>query len=190
VSTDDEEIAIIAEKHGAEVPFLRPASFAQDDTPDQPMLQHALDSLKQQNRYEPDIVLNLRPTTPLKTPQTIDKVVEKIEETKADIVRTMTQVEGVYHPYWMYTMSPDSLVVPFLDDINISDYHQRQLLPQVYRINGVVDAYMKNTVTTGNILESVNMCGLIIPEEESIDIDTEFDFYMCELFLRKALSIE
>ncbi len=95
VSTDDPEIAKVAEEYGAEVPFLRPASLAQDDTPDQPVFQHALESLKEHDGYEPDIVVHLRPTTPLKTPQTIDKVIEKMRETKADIVRTMTPVEDM-----------------------------------------------------------------------------------------------
>ncbi len=80
VSTDDEEIAKVAEKYGAEFPFLRPANLAQDDTPDQPVFQHAIKILKIQDDYEPDIVLNLRPTTPLKTSHTIDKVVEKMRQ--------------------------------------------------------------------------------------------------------------
>ena len=120
VSTDNEEIAEIAKRYGAEVPFLRPASLAQDDTPDQPVFQHALKSLSKQDGYEPDIVLNLRPTTPFKTPKTIAKVIEKMRETKADIVRTMSPVESVNHPYWMYNMKSDCKTVPFLDTINIT----------------------------------------------------------------------
>ncbi len=188
VSTDDEEIAKIAEKYGAEVPFLRPASLAQDDTPDQPVFQHALESLKEHDGYEPDIVVHLRPTTPLKTPQTIAKVIEKMRETKADIVRTMSCVEGVNHPYWMYSMKSDSRAVPFLDAINVSDYYQRQLLPEVYRINGVVDAYTKGTMIKGNMLANENVYGLVISEKESIDIDTEFDFNICEILINKVLS--
>ena len=180
VSTDDPEIAKIAEEYGAEVPFLRPASLAQDDTPDQPVFQHALKSLSKQDGYEPDIVLNLRPTTPFKTPKTIAKVIEKMRETKADIVRTMSPVEGVNHPYWMYNMKSDCKMVPFLDTINVSDYYQRQLLPEVYRINGVVDAYTKGTIIKGNMLANKNLYGLVISEEESIDIDTEFDFLLSE----------
>ena len=185
VSTDDQQIAKVAKKYGAEVPFLRPAVLAQDDTPDQPVFQHALKILKDQDNYEPDIVLNLRPTTPFKSPQLIDKVIERLKKTKAGIVRTMSPVEGVYHPYWMYSINNDARAIPFLEKINISDYYQRQLLPEVYRINGVVDAYTKPMVVNGDMLSNDSLVGLAIPEEESIDIDSDFDFLLCEFFLEK-----
>jgi N-acylneuraminate cytidylyltransferase/CMP-N,N'-diacetyllegionaminic acid synthase len=189
VSTDDEEIARVAEKYNAEVPFLRPASLAQDDTPDQPVFQHALGTLKEQNNYEPDIVLNLRPTTPLKTAHTIDKVVEKIRETKADIVRTMTLVESVHHPYWMYNLDENIKADAFLPNLSLDNYYQSQLLPNVYRINGVVDAYTKGTVIKGNMLANKNLYGLVISEEESIDIDLEYDFALCEYMMNNYYKI-
>ena len=184
VSTDNKIIADIAKNNGAEIPFLRPVSFAQDDTPDQPVFQHALETLKDQDGYEPDIVLNLRPTTPLKTSHTIDKVIEKMMETQADIVRTMSPVESIQHPYWMYALDSDSIATPFLDHIDISDYHQRQLLPDVYRINGVVDAFSHEIISNGNMLGNNNMFGILTPDNESIDIDTEFDLQICEALLK------
>ena len=117
-TTDDREIANVADKYGVEVPFLRPDHLAKDDTPDQPVFQHALKMLKKQDGYEPDIVLNLRPTTPLKTSYTIDKVIKKIKEKNADIVRTMSPVEGVNHPYWMYKRSNDGQATSFMMEVN------------------------------------------------------------------------
>lgn len=184
VSTDDEEIAEISKQYGAEIPFLRPASLAEDSTPDQPVLRHTLEWLREYNKYEPDIVLNLRPTTPFKTPQTIDRVIQITADTGADIVRTMTLVEGVHHPYWMYTLSEDRDALPFMDGIEVTPYYQRQLLPPVYRINGVVDAYKTTVIESGNILDNHNMRAVVISEEESIDIDTEFDFKLCEFILK------
>ena len=72
-----------------------------------------------------------------------------------------------------------------MEKINISDYYQRQLLPEVYRINGVVDAYTKPMVVNGDMLSNDSLVGLAIPEEESIDIDSDFDFLLCEFFLEK-----
>lgn len=180
VSTDDKEIAGISVKYGAEAPFLRPYDLSADDAPDQPVFKHALDWLKKNDNYIPDVVLNLRPTTPFKTAQIIDMVVEKIRDANADIVRTMTAVNGVHHPYWMYRLSDDGEVSSFVDGIDLNDYYQSQLLPWVYRINGVVDAYRTKVIESGNILNNHNMRAVVISEEESIDIDTEFDFILCE----------
>ena len=79
VTTDDREIADIALKFGAEVPFIRPCELAEDDTSDQPVFQHALQKLYEMDGYKPEIVLNLRPTSPFKTPEIIDQVVQKME---------------------------------------------------------------------------------------------------------------
>jgi len=144
---------------------------------------HALEWLKENNDYKPEIVVTLRPTTPFKTPQIIDRVVQRIIDTDADIVRTMTLVEGVHHPYWMYRLSEDGSAELFLGDIKLSQYYQRQLLPPVYRINGVVDAIKTHVIYEDNILDNQNMKGLIISEKESMDVDTEFDFMLCECIL-------
>jgi CMP-N,N'-diacetyllegionaminic acid synthase len=188
VSTDDKKIAQVAQKLGAEVPFLRPADLAKDDTPDQPVFLHALEWLKDNDDYEPEIVVNLRPTTPFKTPQIIDRVVQRIIETGADMVRTMTLVEGVHHPYWMYRLSKDGSAKLFSGDIKLSKYYQRQLLPPVYRINGVADAMKIHIIYEDNILDNQNMKGVIISEKESMDVDTEFDFMLCECILKSAES--
>ena len=66
VSTDDEEIATVARQYGAEVPFLRPAAFSQDEIPDLPVFRHALEWLAEQEGYRPEIVVQLRPTSPLR----------------------------------------------------------------------------------------------------------------------------
>lgn len=186
VSTDNSRIAEVAQGFGAEVPFLRPSHLAEDATPDQPVFLHALRWLKDKEDYEPEIVVNLRPTTPFKTPEIIDRVIQKITETDADVVRTMTLVEGVHHPYWMYRLSEDGSAEPFSNDIKLSQYYRRQLLPPVYRINGVVDAMKTPIIYEGNILDNQNMRGVIISEKESMDVDTEFDFVICECLMNSA----
>jgi CMP-N-acetylneuraminic acid synthetase len=99
VSTDDKEIAEIAVKHGAETPFLRPAELAKDDTPDRPVLMHAINWLKENEGYVANEVAILRPTTPLKTAEMIDACLELLEEKQfLSSVRTVTKAQGVYHP--------------------------------------------------------------------------------------------
>jgi len=190
VSTDDEEIAEIAARCGAEIPFLRPVELAQDNTPDQPVFRHALEELKRVSGYKPEIVMNLRPTTPLKSPKTIKKVVEKILDTEADIVRSMSPVIGAHHPYWMYELSADDRAVPFMKDIELGQYYQRQLLPPVYRINSAADAMRSELIYEGNILgDKRHMRVVVTTEEEAIDIDTEFDFRLCEFLILKKYEI-
>ena len=185
VTTDDEKIAGVAKKCGAEVPFMRPASLAKDSTSDQPVLQHTLDWLKENQNYIPDIVLHLRPTTPFKTSQIITKVIERMVETDANRVCTMTKCNGVHHPYWMYSLSDDGLAKPFIDGIDISNYYQSQLLPPAYRLNGVVDAIKTCVVYNKNYINEKNIAVVVVSEESAIDIDTEFDFQVCEMILQK-----
>ena len=66
VSTDSEEIAAVCREHGAEVSFMRPAALAQDDTPHIPVVQHALNWLKDNRGEEYDYVMILQPTSPLR----------------------------------------------------------------------------------------------------------------------------
>src|SRR5215217_5248674 len=66
VSTDDEVIAAMARECGAETPFLRPAEFAQDKTTDLPVFEHALNWLGENEGYHPEMVIQLRPTSPIR----------------------------------------------------------------------------------------------------------------------------
>src|SRR5687768_7038153 len=90
VSTDDEEIAAIARYWGAEVPFLRPAALAQDDTPDLPVFQHALRILEKEEGYKPGIIVQLRPTSPFRKLSHIEDAVQLLaQRVDADAVRTV-----------------------------------------------------------------------------------------------------
>ena len=90
VSTDDEEIAAIARQYGAETPFLRPAEFALDQTPDLPVFQHALTWLAENENYHPQIVVQLRPTSPLRRVAHIDGAVTRLlEHPEADSIRAV-----------------------------------------------------------------------------------------------------
>ncbi|MEK7090571.1 MAG: acylneuraminate cytidylyltransferase family protein, partial [Patescibacteria group bacterium] len=98
ISTDSEEIAKVAEKYGGEVPFLRPAEISGDLATDVEFLNHALDFLKQKENYEPDIILRLPPTSPLRTAAHIDQGIQKLlDNPDADSCRPIT--ESPKHPY-------------------------------------------------------------------------------------------
>src|SRR5512140_2219238 len=78
VSTDDAEIAGVAREWGAETPFLRPAEYAQDNSTDLPLFQHALQWLEEHEKYHPEVVVQLRPTSPLRPHDLVDRAVSKL----------------------------------------------------------------------------------------------------------------
>jgi len=182
VSTDDEEIARIAQHYGAEVPFLRPTKLAQDDTPDLPVYQHALSWLAKQERYRPDIVVWLRPTAPLRTVQDVEAAIQLLIDSGADCVRSVCPAE--HHPYWMKRLDGNRLV-PFVNGIDESKYYRRQLLPPVYRLNGAVDVTWYRTVMEKGVLYSGDVRGYVMPVERSIDLDSELDFAIADLLLQR-----
>ena len=96
VSTDDNEIAHVANTYGAEV-LMRPKQLAQDDTPDLPVIQHILQELKKHENYVPEYVVHIRPTCPLRSVSDIDSAIENIINIPCDSVRTISEVK--HHPY-------------------------------------------------------------------------------------------
>ena len=183
VSTDDEEIAGIAKKYGAEVPFLRPVELAQDNTPDRPVILHTLTWLKKNEQFEPDLLIYLRPTSPFKTNPIIDECLNMIEsEKELTSLRTVNIAEGTDHPYWMFK-NENNLLKPFIDNIRISKYYQRQLLPSCYKLNGVVDILKPNIVNNNENIFGNNIGFVEIDRLNAIDIDDELDFSFAEFLI-------
>src|SRR5512147_1332629 len=101
VSTDDPEIAAVARECGAETPFLRPAEFAQDNTTDLPVFEHALQWLAEHENYKPDIVIHLRPTSPIRPRGLIDEAVKiLLAHPDADSVRGVVPAGQNPHKMW------------------------------------------------------------------------------------------
>jgi CMP-N-acetylneuraminic acid synthetase len=180
VSTDDEQIGDICRESGADVPFLRPADLARDDTPDRPVYDHAVEWLAEHAGYRPDAVVWLRPTAPLRKPQDIDASLGVLVETGCDSVRSVCPVE--HHPYWMRTLEGDRLT-PLLPQAGEDAFYQRQLLPNVYRLNGAVDVVRCSSVAQTTGLFGGDVRGYVMPLERSVDIDSETDFTLAELLL-------
>ena len=180
VSTDDEEITAVARGCGADVPFLRPAELAQDDTPDLPVYRHAVEWLEANEDYRPDVVAWLRPTAPLRTAEDIDGALEVLARTGADCVRSVCRAE--YHPYWMKRLEGDRMV-PFVEGMDETRFQRRQLLPAAYRLNGAVDVIRCERAQTQGFLFAGDCRAYEMPPERSVDLDGELDFAYAELAL-------
>lgn len=190
VSTDDEEIAGIAKEFGAEVPFLRPPELAGDMVPDWPVFEHLINWLRKNEKYEFDYLLNLRCTTPLKTVEDIEGAYARLLATQADSIRSITCIEDVaLHPYWIVKKTGE-YGEPFLEGIDRAEYHgKRQLLPEVWRYNGVVDIVRTESIMRHPTdLYGKKMAVYEIPEERAFDIDTELDFLICECLMEKGFA--
>ncbi len=180
LSTDDEQILKTGKKYGAEAPFLRPASIAGDNVTDMPVYEHTLNWLAENEQFYPEIVVWLRPTTPLRTSMDIEQAVNLLIQKNPDWVRSVCEVE--HHPYWMYKLN-EGMMESFIDGINIDDYIRRQLLPPVYRLNGAVDVTWSSTVLEKKFLYSGVIAAYIMPGDRSVDIDTKMDLRIAEMLM-------
>jgi CMP-N,N'-diacetyllegionaminic acid synthase len=188
VSTDYPEIAEIGKKYGAEVPFLRPKEISGDKALDIDFYIHALDFLKEKENYEPELVLRLAPTSPLRTAESIDEGIETIlNNPELDSVRSIT--EAPKHPYKMYTISEDKKNInPFLSKAitNMDEPYNmpRQILPDVYVHTGAIDISRLKTLREMNSLTGSKIGYFFMKPEDSVNIDYEVDFAMAEFFMK------
>ena len=181
VSTDSDAIARVAVKHGGDVPFRRPADLATDESPDRPYLLHAVDWFERQVGASPDAVALLRPTTPFKNGRLIDDAILLLQESGADSVRSLTPVEGVHHPFWMFDVDDTGRLLAFDPENSIGKFPRSQQLPRLYRLNGVIDVVRTATLrdpdqdTYGSDIRMIE-----VPPGLAHDIDTEADFALCD----------
>lgn len=183
VSTDSEEIAAVAREYDAEVPFLRPAEYAQDLTPDYPVFEHCLDWLQENENYEPDIIVHLRPTGPLRTADEVDESIEKFQQyPEADSLRSVQSVSK--NPYKMWETDEDYLT-PFLEHPEIDEAYNapRQSLPEVFKTTSDIGLCRRQT-----IIKKQSILGdRILPykiHRSTVDIDTPNDMRIAEMLIQ------
>ena len=184
VSTDDDEIAEVALEFGAEVPFKRPVEYAQDDTQDLPVFRHALEWLRDQEGYEPEIVVQLLPTSPLRRVAHINEaVLALVAHPDADAVRTVCA--PFQNPYKMWTIAPDGFMVPLMQMDGVPEPYNmpRQALPDVYWQTGYVYACRADTITEKKSMTGERILPLIISADDWVDIDTPAEWRRAERLL-------
>lgn len=188
VTTDDEEIAEVARAYGAEVPFFRPAEISGDFSLDVEFHRHALEWLRDNENYVPDMVVNLRPTPPSRLPQTIDLAIETFAANpKADSLRSVHLASETPFKMWLIASDGYMQSVAKMPDIREPYNQPRQKLPLVYWQDGYIDitrphvVFEKNS-TTGDVILP------FIIEEPAVDIDYPDALESAEAQLRERES--
>ncbi|MGE5249975.1 MAG: cytidylyltransferase domain-containing protein [Bacteroidota bacterium] len=178
VSTDDDEIAAVAREQGAETPFLRPSEFAQDSTTDLPVFEHALGWLAEHEDYHPDVVVQLRPTSPIRPRGLVDQAVRLLlEQPDADSVRGVVPAGQNPHKMWRIT-GENGPMKNLLDVPGIPEPYNapRQSLPPVYWQTGHIDAIRARTILEGGSMSGRVIYPLVIDPRYTVDIDNLQDW--------------
>ena len=191
VSTDDEEIASVARECGAETPFLRPAELAQDQTTDLPVFEHALQWLKENEDYQPEITIQLRPTSPIRPKGMVDHAIRiLLEHDDADCVRGV--VPAGQNPFKMWRFSgEDKPLNPLLEVPGLAEPYNapRQILPPVYWQTGHIDAIRGSTITNKKSLTGDVIYPLVIDPRYTVDIDNLSDWAKYEALAKDGLEM-
>jgi CMP-N-acetylneuraminic acid synthetase len=188
-STDDPDIADAARAAGAEVPFLRPSHLAQDTSEDWPVFTHALAWLEEHDAWVPDLIVNLRPTSPMRTPDHVDQAIRLLLETGADSVKAVCLARQ--HPHKMWLRQADGCIEPYLKTafrLSRGPDVPRAELDEVYWQNGVVDVTRREVILEQGVMIGRRVAGLVTRPEDSIDVDTPLDLALAELLMARRLG--
>ena len=173
LTTDSEKYAEIGKEYGAEIPFIRPAEYATDSALDIDVFEHALGFLRDEEGYEPDIVVHLRPTYPFRDVADIDTMIEKmLADESIDALRSVKKNTVVPHKMWY--LKEDGLLDPLMKDIPEAYNMPRQALPDTYIQNGNVDLLRPRCVWEYHSMTGKKIMGYVM--KEMYDVDTEADF--------------
>lgn len=182
VSTDDEEIAEVAERAGAEV-IERPEELAADDSLVIDAVRYTVEKLEDEG-YSVSMIVLLEPTSPIRDIEVTERCIRVLKEGRADSVATFSETELPPHRMWRIE---GEKVEPFFEEAN--PWLPRQSQPVAYRLNGQVYALTKDILFEHG--DSVSLLlgekyPVITPKETAVDIDTERDFKMIEFLMEEG----
>ena len=180
LSSEDPEIIELAQAAGCDVPFVRPAELARDETPGIHPLLHAIDACERDEGLTYDWVVMLQPTSPLRTSEDIDGTVALC--VKGGAPACVSVVEVSKPPEWMYRLSDEAKLDPVLKG---EIPHQRQAAPVAYALNGAVYCAQTEFVRFHRTFVAPGTRGYVMPAERSADVDNDLDLAWCEFLLMR-----
>lgn len=179
LSTDSESIAAIGRRAGVEVPFLRPAELARDETPMQPVIEHAVLAVED-GGFQPDVVLVLQPTAPLRTGEHLARAVALLEQTGATSVVSVVEIPRHFSPQYAMRIE-DGHLRPFVPEG--AALTRRQDAEAAYSRDGTVYATRRDVVVQEHDLYGSDCRALVLPAAEAVNIDTLEDWARAEELL-------
>jgi CMP-N,N'-diacetyllegionaminic acid synthase len=183
VSTDSEEIAAVARRYGAEVPFLRPAELASDTAAKVPAIQHAVREVERERGAPVDLVVDLDPTAPLRTVDEVRACWELVQTPATDVVFTVTAAEK--SPYFNMVELVDGYAR--LSKLAGQPVVRRQDAPAVFSLNASVYAYRRaHLMDDGRVIAPRSRI-VVMPPERSRDVDGPIDFAFLEFLVREKI---
>ena len=190
-TTDDPDIADAARRYGAEVPFLRPADLAQDRSLDLPVFEHALRWFDEHEGWRPDIVVQLRPTSPVRLPGQVDRAVDLLRE-HPDATGVRTVCPAPCNPFKMWRLESDSrpFMRNFLDVPGVAEpYNEpRQALPEVWWQTGTVDVVRAKVILAGS-MTGTRLLPLPMDALQAVDIDGEIGLRLAEVVIERFACV-
>lgn len=184
VSTEDQEIADIAQQYGAEVPCYRPDNLAEDTSDTLDAVLYTLDFLEQKEGYTPDYVVLLQPTSPLRRSDDIDAAIRFTIDRHADSVVSICEAKP--HPLLSKTLTHNRTLMDYIP--GASDYSRRQDFPVAYSLNGAIYINSTSSLRSERKFILPNTYGFLMLEDRSLDIDTPFDLFIADLILTHSIN--
>jgi len=182
VSTDSNEISDIALKYGAEVPFIRPAELAKDETPEWLAWKHALSYLKDTTKEFPEFMISVPATSPLRNKVDIENCIKEYKKGNVEAVITVTNSHR--NPYFNVVKEDLDGTISIVNKMSTS-INNRQSAPEVFDMTTVCYVVNSKFIMTHNAIFDGRVRAVHIPAERSIDIDTLLDFDIAEALLLK-----
>ena len=170
VTTEDDQIADCARRHGAEVPLMRPSSMARDDSPGMDPILHMIEWLADHERYRPDVIVALQPTSPLRTAEDIDAALDLLNGGASSVVSVAPVAAAAS---WLRTISKDGRAQPVT---GTSD--------PIYVLNGAIYAARTDVVLSRREMDDGSPLAYVMPRDRSVDIDSREDFELAERLMR------
>lgn len=185
VSTEDEEIAEISKKHGAEVPFLRPMEMATDKSPSIDLVKHAVLQIEEMDDTKIDAVMLLQPTNPLRVKEDIINSIELLDEESDSVISVVRVVE--HHPAYMKKINDNGHLESYCIE-EIEGTRRQDFRPYAYKRDGAIYLSKRQSIIENNSLWGKNMKAYEIPEERGVGIDSRLDWMLVETLLKELKS--
>lgn len=186
VTTDSEEIAAVARKFGAEIPFLRPPEYARNDSPDLEFVNHALDWFAQREGDVPETIVHLRPTTPLRDPTIVDEAITRfVGHATATSLRSGHPAPE--SPFKWFLRDNQGFFQPLAPAGTTDGANQpRQAFPETFIPDGYVDVLRTAFIRKSGQLHGDRMLGFVSPPCVEVDVPEDLDYL--EWWSRKSPS--